>query len=131
MDNRHEQITCIFRAFRDAVETVNINERNYKDKLIAMYSLCASTIKKENMSIIPNDAQEAYKFLIRFRECQIKDRQIRDAKHPECQNLDINYKIFFKSLGSRASKAIQAIYKVYFALQKEIYKPKEEYLMLL
>lgn len=131
MENHHKQIAQIYRAFREAVETVNINERNYKDKLIAMYGLCASCIKKEYLSIIPNDAQESYKFLIKFRNRQIANREMRDNQYPESRNLSVNHTAFFHSLGSTASKAIQSIYKVYFVLQCEIYTAKDEYIMFL
>lgn len=129
--NSTKQIAQIYRGFREAVETVYINERKYKDKLIAMYSLCASCISKEYLSLIPNDAQEAYKFLINFRKRQIKYRDMRDNKYPECRKLNINHTAFFHSLGSTASKAIQSIYKVYFVLQSEIYTAKDEYIMFI
>lgn len=129
MNHKYGQILRIFKGFRKATETVSINERKYKDKLI-MYSFSTSVISKEYLGLIPTDAQEAYKFLIRFKHRQIKDRNARDIKYPEFKNKNINHTAFFYSLGSSAPKAIQAIYKVYFILQKEIYKPKDEYLML-
>lgn len=46
MNTKEEQIALIYKAFKEAVTTVKINEKDYKKKLSLMYALCANKIEK-------------------------------------------------------------------------------------
>ena len=124
MRSKEDLITDIMKCCREAINITAISNKKNNFKFSEAYECLINypnILNEEYLNVIPNKIKKDYMFLIQLSKEQIKDREEQDKLNPHVSNLNCNYIHFFLKLKKRATKALIAIYNIYFCLLDEYY----------